>query len=221
MSLEVKSLKKGFGQGDKVVSVLKGAEFKISRGETLSIVGQSGSGKSTLLSLLCGIDRPDEGEISLDGQSYQSLNEDELAKIRSSKVGIIFQNFHLIPHLNALENVELSLQILGEDNSETRAKEVLKRVGLGHRLDHYPTQLSGGEKQRVAIARSLVINPQFLLADEPSGSLDEKTGGDVISLLFELVEENNTGLILVTHNQNLAKRCQKVLSLEQGKLNEA
>lgn len=215
--LEINGLNKSFTQGQKTIDVLKELSLVVEKGEKVAILGQSGSGKSTLLSLLAGIDRPDKGSMNFEGHELQSLNEKELTKLRSEKIGIIFQQFHLLPHLNALENVSLPLEIKGLPEDD-RAKKALEDVGLGHRLDHFPSQLSGGEKQRVAIARSMVIEPDLLLADEPSGSLDEDTGDSVMDLIFELVDKKNKALILVTHNRALAEKCQKIYRLEHGAL---
>ncbi len=215
--LHIENLSKSFTQGGKQIEVLKGLGLKVEKGEKVAILGQSGSGKSTLLSLLAGIDRPDSGSMSFEGQNLEGLEERELTKLRSQKIGIIFQQFHLLPHLNALENVSLPLEIQGQTDIG-RAKKALEDVGLGHRMDHFPSQLSGGEKQRVAIARSMVIEPDLLLADEPSGSLDEGTGDSVMDLIFSLVDQKNKALILVTHNKLLAEKCEKIYTLEHGSL---
>jgi putative ABC transport system ATP-binding protein len=213
-------VKRSFLQGDKKIEVLKGVDFSLEKGETAAILGQSGSGKSTLLSLLSGIDRPNEGEITFEGSPFSQLNDNELAKLRSHKIGIIFQQFHLLPHLKAWENVSLAMEIKGESGPKKKAFELLEKVSLGHRSDHYPSQLSGGEKQRVAIARSLSLRPHLLLADEPSGSLDEGTGNGVMKLLFDLVKESRMSLILVTHNKSLAQYCHRTLVLDKGHLAE-
>lgn len=215
--LEIQGLEKSFLQGEKTIHVLKDLNLSLKKGETLAILGQSGSGKSTLLSLLAGIDRPDHGKMILESVDLTDLSEAELAKLRSQKIGIIFQQFHLLPHLSALENVSLPLEIL-KRSDENKAKQALIDVGLGHRMDHFPNQLSGGEKQRVAIARSMVIEPDLLLADEPSGSLDEGTGDQVMDLIFDLVKKKDKALILVTHNKFLAKKCERTLTLEGGSL---
>lgn len=216
--LELKNIAKSFSQGETEIPVLWDLNLSLEKGESIAVLGQSGSGKSTLLSLLAGIDRPDKGEVFFEKRSLAPLNEEELTKLRAHKIGIIFQQFHLLPHLKAFENVALVLEINGIANAKEKACEMLKEVGLSHRLEHYPSQLSGGEKQRVAIARSLAIEPELILADEPSGSLDEKTGKEVIQLLFDLVEKKSMSLILVTHNQQLAKRCSKTYLLDEGKL---
>lgn len=216
--LKIHGLSKSFTQGENHIQILQDLSFELLGGKTAAILGKSGSGKSTLLSLLAGLDRPDSGSISFSGQDICSMQEEEVTKLRNGKIGIIFQQFHLISHLTALENVLLPLEIQGQNVDFEKAKHYMERVGLSHRLDHLPSQLSGGEKQRVAIARSLIIKPDLLLADEPSGSLDDKTGDDVMNLIFELVNEEDTGLVLVTHNQNLAKRCDQLWSLAGGGL---
>lgn len=218
--LELNGIVKSYYQGKNEVKVLKGLDLSLSKGESLAILGQSGSGKSTLLSLLCGLDQPDKGSLTLNGVNFKSLSEDELTVLRSKKIGIIFQNFHLLPHLSALENVSLPQEVLGDRNAKTQAAELLQKVGLADRLNHFPGQLSGGEKQRVAIARALSIGPELILADEPSGSLDEKTGEAIMKLMFDLIKERESSLILVTHNIELAKSCQKVMNLQNGKLSE-
>lgn len=219
--LEIKNLAKSFHQGEKTIQVLQNLNFELKHGSTASIVGKSGSGKSTLLSLLAGLDTPDQGNILFKGQDMSGMSEEEVTALRSGKIGIIFQQFHLISHLTALENVLLPLEIQGRRNEKNFAIEYMEKVGLISRLDHLPGQLSGGEKQRVAIARSLIIHPDLLLADEPSGSLDDQTGDDVMNLIFNLVKEEKTGLVLVTHSQALAYKCDNVYSLTGGELSPA
>lgn len=217
--LQINKLKKSFTQGEREIQVLKGLDLTVGPGETAAILGTSGSGKSTLLSLLAGIDIPDSGTMNFKEVDLAQLSEEARTKLRGEKIGIIFQQFHLIPHLSALENVSLPLEILGkEDDFIERGKKALEDVGLSHRLDHFPGQLSGGEKQRVAIARAMVMEPELLLADEPSGSLDEETGEQVMKLIFTLVEKRGTSLILVTHDEALAKRCEKIHRLQNGAL---
>lgn len=216
--LDVESIKKSYVQGEVTLEILKGVDFKAYKGETISIVGKSGSGKSTLLSMLAGLDYPDQGEIYLNGQSITKMDEAKLAKFRGRTMGIVFQQFHLMPHLTALENVKLPLEILREDDVEQRARLALQQVGLSDRLDHFSHQLSGGECQRVAIARAFVTEPSLLLADEPSGNLDDVTGNSVMDMLFELSETKKMTTILVTHNTQLAERCQKSFQLQNGKL---
>jgi len=183
-------------------------------------MGKSGSGKSTLLSLVSGIIKADDGDISLDSVSYRDLQESELNDFRATNIGFVFQNFHLVSYLNALENVMIPAKVCHTHKPKEKAIELLKSVGLGHRLDHLPSELSGGEKQRVAIARALIHNPKIILADEPSGNLDEETGNVVMDMLFELIKKNNTTLILVTHSKDVAERCEKTYELISGNLRE-
>ena len=208
-------IKKNYQQGETQIQVLKGLNFSIKEGETVSVVGQSGSGKSTLLSILCGLENVNEGNLSFAGADLTNKSEDELTLFRSQELGIIFQHFHLVPHLTALENVLLPLEIQGIDD-EKKGLKLLKRVGLAHRDHHFPAQLSGGEMQRVAVARALITSPKVILADEPSGNLDKENAAKIIDLMFELVKERNTSLVLVTHDMELAKKCERQLKLENG-----
>lgn len=200
------------------IDILKGVNLKVNEAESVAIAGASGSGKTTLLSLLAGLDVISSGEIIVDGCSLNKLSENQRAKWRLGKVGFVFQNFELLPSLTALENVMLPLELCAKANAKQQAIEILTKVGLGHRLNHYPYQLSGGEQQRVAIARAYVIKPKILFADEPTGCLDTKTGDAVIALLFDLQQQLKTTLIFVTHDLNLAQKCHRVYVLEQGKL---
>jgi putative ABC transport system ATP-binding protein len=190
--------------------------LKVQRGEAIGIVGQSGSGKSTLLMLLAGLERPDSGKIAIDGQSLAGMSEDQLARFRGSRIGLVFQSFHLIPTMTALENVAIPLELSGVSNASAKALAELEAVGLRARASHYPAQLSGGEQQRVAIARALVTDPAIVVADEPTGNLDEKSGQSVISLLFNLRESRGTTLILVTHDMSLASRCDRTVRMGSG-----
>ncbi|MBF0573442.1 MAG: ABC transporter ATP-binding protein [Desulfamplus sp.] len=218
--LEVKRLYKTYTQADfGRLKVIDDINFEIGKGETVAITGQSGSGKTTLMALLAGLDTPDSGEILIDGNNLNKMNEDALAKFRAQNIGIIFQQFHLMPNLSAIENISLPLEILKAEDIEERANTALKQVGLEQRREHMPRQLSGGECQRVAIARAIVVKPTILLADEPTGNLDIKTGEQVSSLLFDLVTASGMTLIVVTHNMELARRCQKILKLDSGKFN--
>lgn len=217
-TLEVKALTKSFFQGDTALEILKQLDLAVTRGETLAILGKSGSGKSTLLSLLSGLDSPDSGEVRIEGVDIARLPEAKLLKIRNEKIGIVFQQFHLFPELTALENAAIPLEIRGDPQAEEKAKAALESVGLGHRLHHTPDRLSGGEKQRIAIARAFVSEPAILLADEPSGNLDAKTGEEVMDLLFRRVKERGMTLIFVTHDKTLAKRCSRRVLLSDGKL---
>jgi putative ABC transport system ATP-binding protein len=201
--------------GGKPLTVLKDITLTVPAGECLAVVGPSGSGKSTLLGLLAGLDQPSAGAVYLDGQRMADLSEDERAKLRGEKVGFVFQTFQLISTLTALENVQVPLELRGEP-SPTRAEELLTRVGLADRLDHYPTQLSGGEQQRVALARAFSNRPKILFADEPTGNLDAATGGTVIDLMMELNQESGTTLILVTHDPELANRARRTIRLRNG-----
>ncbi|WP_421868876.1 ABC transporter ATP-binding protein [Motiliproteus sp.] len=205
-------------QGELVI--LSGLNLQVNRGESVAILGASGSGKSTLLGLLAGLDRASSGSIRLAGQPLEQLDEDQRATLRSEQVGFVFQNFQLLPALTALENVMLPLELAGHGQAATEAETLLQRVGLGSRLDHTTLQLSGGEQQRVAIARAFASNPQILFADEPTGNLDRQTGETVIELLFDLNREQQTTLILVTHDIHLAERCQRQLELIDGRLVE-
>lgn len=216
MNLDVVDIKKTYQQGSEKIQVLKGVNFNVREGEVVAILGQSGSGKTTLLSLLAGLDLPGSGEIRMDGQIFSQMLEDEKTIFRGKKIGIVFQSYHLVPHLTALENVMLPLDILGEADSAEKAKALLEQVGLGHRSTHFPSQLSGGECQRTALARALVTKPALLLADEPSGHLDSETGQKVMDLFFDVVRKNKTTTILVTHDAALAKRCDRQLVLKAG-----
>ena len=187
-------------------------------GEAVAIVGASGSGKSTLLALLAGLDTPSAGTVELDGESLFALDEDARAELRGRTVGFVFQSFQLLPSLTALENVMLPLELAGREDAESAAREVLARVGLAERLQHYPKHLSGGEQQRVALARAFVVRPKLLLADEPTGSLDAESGEAVIALLFQLNRESGTTLVLVTHDEQLARRCARVVRLAAGRI---
>jgi putative ABC transport system ATP-binding protein len=216
--MQVKDLRKSYGKGDSHVEVLKGAYLEVQAGETLALVGKSGSGKSTLLSLLAGLDHADHGEILVKGKNLVELNERELTEFRAHHMGIVFQQFHLVSTLTALENVLLPLELLKRSDAQKIAFDLLKAVGLEHRAHHLPSQLSGGESQRVAIARALAPRPSILFADEPSGNLDEETGEKVMDLLFKMVKETNTTMVLVTHDPELAKRCGRTVHLEHGGL---
>ena len=200
------------------LTILDGVGFTIAKGEAVAIVGASGSGKSTLLSLLAGLDVPSDGSVKLDGAALSSLDEDGRAKVRGEKVGFVFQSFQLLPSLTALENVMLPLELRGDDDAEGPARAILDQVGLAERLGHYPRQLSGGEQQRVALARAFVTRPAVLFADEPTGNLDTQTGQAIVDLLFALNRESGTTLVLVTHDERLAARCDRILRLAAGRL---
>ena len=202
-----------------MLDILKGVSLEIKSGETIAIVGASGSGKSTLLGLMAGLDLATTGEIIIAGQHLNQLDEDGRAALRGNKVGFVFQSFQLLPGLTALENVMLPLELQSKKSATKTAEALLSRVGLAERLQHYPKQLSGGEQQRVAIARAFVTQPELLFADEPTGNLDKKTSQHIIDLLFEMNQEKNTTLIVVTHDENLAAQCDRCLVLENGVLN--
>ncbi|MEN8718300.1 MAG: ABC transporter ATP-binding protein [Sulfurovum sp.] len=216
--LEIKSLKKSYLQGSQSVHIFEDLNFHVKKAQRVAIMGKSGSGKSTLLSLISGIIKPNSGDILLNSQSYKSLSESEINDFRATNIGFVFQNFHLVSYLNALENVMLPAKVCGISNPKEKAIELLKSVGLEHRIDHLHSQLSGGERQRVAIARALIHNPKIILADEPSGNLDEETGIAVMDKLFELIKQNNTTLILVTHSKEVAARCEDTYELVSGNL---
>lgn len=218
--LKLKSLKKSYLQGTQNIHIFEDLNFHVQKGQRVAIMGKSGSGKSTLLSLISGIIKPNDGEIVLNDTSYNDLKESQLNDFRASNIGFVFQNFHLVSYLNALENVMLPAKVNNISNAKEKAIELLKSVGLEHRLDHLPSQLSGGEKQRVAIARALIHNPKIILADEPSGNLDEETGIAVMDKLFELIIQNGTTLILVTHSKDVAKRCEETYELIHGNLSK-
>ena len=203
-------------EGDLVI--LRSVSFRIKQGESLAITGASGSGKSTLLGLMAGLDVPTEGHIQLFGNELTQLSEDRRARLRARRVGFVFQSFQLIPHLDALENVMLPLELEGSDNCRQRARDLLDQVGLRDRLHHFPQQLSGGEQQRVAIARAFSTHPEILFADEPTGNLDALRASSIANLLFELNSLHQTTLVLVTHDLRLASRCQKQIELEQGRV---
>ncbi len=215
MKIEVKNVDKHFIQGKNTIQVLKNINLDIKSGETIALLGKSGSGKTTMLSLLAGLDRPDAGKISIEDIDISKLSEEKLCDYRAQKLGIVFQQFHLIPHLTALENVLLSFEINGSNDTKT-AMDWLEMVGLKDRSNHYPSMLSGGEQQRVAIARALAFGPPLLLADEPTGNLDAETGKSVIDILFKIVREKKTTMILVTHDEELASRADRIVRLVGG-----
>ena len=217
MLLEINQLYKSFPQADHgQIDVLKNINLEIHEGETVAVVGQSGSGKSTLLSLLAGLDRQTTGSLRLRDKEISEMSEVKLTQFRAENIGIIFQQFYLMPHLTALENVSLPLEMFGYEDYLNRAKETLQQVGLSDREQHFPHQLSGGESQRVAIARAVVGRPSILLADEPTGNLDNETGVQVANLLFDLVKTTGMTMLLVTHNKEMAKRCSRQMTLQFG-----
>ncbi|WP_088341833.1 ABC transporter ATP-binding protein [Robiginitalea sediminis] len=218
--LNVTQLRKSYHSGEKTLTVLDDITFSVEAGTRFAIVGPSGSGKTTLLGLCAGLDQPDSGGVSLCGEDLGTLDEDQCAALRNREVGFIFQNFQLLPTLTALENVSLPLELRGDKAAATTAKELLTKVGLAERMDHYPSQLSGGEQQRVAMARAFSNSPSLLFADEPTGNLDEDTGSRVIDLLFNLNAEAGTTLVIVTHDMDLARQCDRILRLKGGRILE-
>ena len=216
--LEARSLRKEVTSPEGMLTILDDVSLAIGAGETVAIVGASGAGKSTLLALLAGLDEPSAGSVWLEGIELSSLDEDGRAEARAKHVGFVFQSFHLIPSLTAIENVMLPLELAGKSDARGTARAVLQQVGLGPRLGHYPRQLSGGEQQRVAIARAFVTRPAVLFADEPTGNLDTTTGHRVIELLFDLNAANGTTLVLVTHDREIAARCNRVIELDAGRM---
>ncbi|WP_120997777.1 ABC transporter ATP-binding protein [Stutzerimonas urumqiensis] len=219
--LSARNLNKVVPSAEGALQILSDLTLTLDKGDSLAIVGTSGSGKSTLLGLLAGLDLPSSGEVSLAGHSLTGLNEDQRAQLRAEHVGFVFQSFQLLDSLDALENVMLPLELEGATDARQRASALLERVGLSARLHHYPRQLSGGEQQRVALARAFAADPDVLFADEPTGNLDSQTGAHITDLLFELNRERGTTLVLVTHDERLARRCERQLRLEAGRVVEA
>ncbi len=216
--LEAIEVTKQVSSPEGTLTILNDVSFSIRAGETVAVVGPSGAGKSTLLALAAGLDLPTRGHVRLNGANLSELDEDGRALVRADSVGFVFQSFHLVPSLNALENVMLPLELAGSDDARTAARAIIDKVGLADRWSHYPAQLSGGEKQRVAIARAFATEPAVLFADEPTGNLDSRTGANIMELMFELNRNSSTTLILVTHDLGLAERCDRVLELEAGRL---
>jgi putative ABC transport system ATP-binding protein len=208
------------GRGAARVHILRDVSLTIAKGEAVGIVGASGSGKSTLLMIMAGLERPDEGEVEIDGVKLGAMNEDASARFRGQRIGIVFQSFHLIPTMTALENVAAPLELAGANGATARARAELEQVGLGDRCSHYPAQLSGGEQQRVALARALCPRPSLLIADEPTGNLDEATGRAIIDLLFDLPARHGATLALVTHDAALAARCDRMIRMRSGRVDE-
>ncbi len=206
------------GRAAARVHILKGINLEVGRGEAVGLTGPSGSGKSTLLSVLAGLERPERGAVTIDGMRIEALDEDRLARFRGQRIGIVFQSFHLIPTMTALENVAVPLELAGRPDAFRRAQQELGAVGLGDRLDHYPAQLSGGEQQRTALARALAPDPAILVADEPTGNLDEATGRAVMDLIFATRRERGATLVLVTHDPQLAARCDRTIRLRSGRI---
>ncbi len=216
--LEAVGVSKEVSSPEGSLTILSDVSFSIAAGESVAIVGPSGAGKSTLLALLAGLDLPTRGYVVLDRANLSDLDEDGRARVRADSVGFVFQSFHLVPSLNALENVMLPLELAGNDDPRGRSLGIIDKVGLTERWRHYPAQLSGGEKQRVAIARAFAADPAVLFADEPTGNLDSHTGGNIMELMFELNRSSSTTLVLVTHDLSLAARCDRILRLDAGLL---
>jgi len=216
--LLAQQLSKQVSSPEGSLTILDDVSFSIRAGESVAVVGPSGAGKSTLLALLAGLDLPTRGHVELNGANLSELDEDGRARVRAEHVGFVFQSFHLVPSLNALENVMLPLELAGHEKARDAARELIGKVGLEKRGSHYPAQLSGGEKQRVAIARAFATEPAVLFADEPTGNLDTRTGARIMELMFELNRNSSTTLILVTHDNSLAERCDRVLALDAGRL---
>jgi len=217
MIIEIQSLVKVYELGGSVVRALDGVSLDIEAGEMVAIIGSSGSGKSTLMHILGGLDQPDSGAYLLDGRNVAGLSRDALAEIRNQRIGFVFQSFNLLPRMSALENVELPLLYAGQRDAKDRAAQSLEIVGLGDRMHHEPNQLSGGQRQRVAVARAIINNPAIILADEPTGNLDTKTGDEIMSLFSKLNHEGRT-IIVVTHEPDVAARCQRCIHIRDGKI---
>ena len=214
--LELKQLTLNYKSYNTSVEVIKGIDLKINSSEKVAVVGKSGSGKTSLIMLMAGLEQPTSGEIIFDQQLISTLNEDQLADIRKKKIGIVFQSFYLIPNYTALENVSLILELNSIDNSKQKAEDLLIQFGLKDRLHHFPTQLSGGEQQRVAIARSMAVNPKLILADEPTGNLDSENSQMISNLLFEYANKNQSSFVLVTHDLKFAEKCDRIIKIEDG-----
>jgi len=217
-TITISNVNLSLGSGAARVHILKDISLRVASGEAIGLIGPSGSGKSTLLMVMAGLERPDSGEVVVNGTPFNALDEDALARFRGRQVGIVFQSFHLIPTMTALENVAVPLELAGNPDAAARAAQELTSVGLGDRLHHYPTQLSGGEQQRVALARALAPDPAILVADEPTGNLDEATGKQIVDLLFTKHSERGMTLVLVTHDTSLAQRCDRVVRLRSGRI---
>lgn len=218
MIINAERVTKTFAESGAPLEILKGVSLRVEKPETVAIMGRSGCGKSTFISLLAGLDQPTGGAISILEKNLGSLGNSELNRFRARHIGIVFQQFHLLGHLTALENARLPLDLNRVEDADRKAREMLDKVGLSHRYDHFPDKLSRGESQRVAIARVLVMKPEVLLADEPTGSLDVKTGREVIDLIFNLVREENIALVMATHDPKVAERCEKILFMDAGVL---
>jgi putative ABC transport system ATP-binding protein len=216
--LELQDIHLNYKTESTAVEVIRGVSLKINSNESVAIVGKSGSGKTSLIMLIAGLERPNYGKIIFEGEDISQYSEDQLADIRKRKIGIVFQSFYLIPNYTALENVSLVLEINKVSDAKKKSMELLEQFGLKDRINHFPSQLSGGEQQRVAIARSIVLNPKLILADEPSGNLDSENSKLIMSLLFKYCKQNGSSLVLVTHDQMLAKECDRIIEIKDGKI---
>lgn len=216
--LELQDIYLNYKTENSLVEVIKGVNLKINSGENVAVVGKSGSGKTSLIMLIAGLEKATSGKIIFEDQDISACSEDELADLRKRKIGVVFQSFYLIPNYTALENVSLVLEINKIENAQKKSAELLEQFGLKDRLNHFPSQLSGGEQQRVAIARSIILSPKLILADEPSGNLDSENSKLIINLLFKYSKQNNSSLILVTHDQSIAKECDKIIEIKDGKI---
>ena len=216
--LELQDIYLNYKTENSLVEVIKGVNLKINSGENVAVVGKSGSGKTSLIMLIAGLEKATSGKIIFEDQDISAYSEDELADLRKRKIGIVFQSFYLIPNYTALENVSLVLEINKIENAQKKSAELLEQFGLKDRLNHFPSQLSGGEQQRVAIARSIILSPKLILADEPSGNLDSENSKLIINLLFKYSKQNNSSLILVTHDQSIAKECDKIIEIKDGEI---
>ena len=216
--LELQDIHLNYKTESTAVEVIRGVSLKINSNESVAIVGKSGSGKTSLIMLIAGLECPNSGKIIFEGEDISQYSEDRLADIRKRKIGIVFQSFYLIPNYTALENVSLVLEINKVPDAKKKSTELLEQLGLKDRINHFPSQLSGGEQQRVAIARSIVLNPKLILADEPSGNLDSENSKLIMSLLFKYCKQNGSSLVLVTHDQTLAKECDRIIEIKDGKI---
>ena len=216
--LELQDIHLNYKTESTAVKVIRGVSLKINSNESVAIVGKSGSGKTSLIMLIAGLECPNSGKIIFEGEDISQYSEDRLADIRKRKIGIVFQSFYLIPNYTALENVSLVLEINKVPDAKKKSMELLEQLGLKDRINHFPSQLSGGEQQRVAIARSIVLNPKLILADEPSGNLDSENSKLIMSLLFKYCKQNGSSLVLVTHDQMLAKECDRIIEIKDGKI---
>lgn len=218
ISLQDVQLRLGSGAGE--VNILRGIDLAVGRGETVSLVGPSGSGKTSMIMVIAGLERATDGKVAVGGRDFGGLSEDDLSLFRRDHVGIVFQSFHLVPTMTALENTAIPLELAGRSDAFARARKILEAVGLGHRTTHYPGQLSGGEQQRVALARAFVAEPALILADEPTGNLDGETGQQIVELMFDLSHAHDTTLMLITHDPKLAARCDRVIRMADGRITE-